>query len=213
MRKLVRRAICLFFVVSIIFQSAFAQGAKDELAGYNDQPSRLRGVIEKFDADVGILNRYYSAQTSPNRSARFKQLYNDELDLINRLNFDALNHDEQIDYLLFRNYLEHEQKELARRDAQLAEMAPLMPFARTISDMEDTRRTLKDLDPAKAAVTLNDLADQINKMPVKLTLKDAYTGKEIKRTVANRAARTVGELRNTLKRWYTFYNAYDPLFT
>ena len=55
---------------------------------------------------------------SPNRSARFRQLYGDELELINRLSFDALNHDEQIDYLLFKNYLEHEEKELTRYDAR-----------------------------------------------------------------------------------------------
>lgn len=34
-----------------------------------------------------------------------------------------------------------------------------------------------------------------------------------KRTVANRAARTVDSLRRTLKNWFTFYNAYDPMFT
>ena len=133
MRKHTRRAICLFFVLSIIFQSVFAQAAKDELAGYNDPPSRLRGVIEKFGEDYGILNRFYSAQTSPNRAARFKQFYGDELQLISGLNFDGLNHDEQIDYILFRNYLEHEQKGLERGNTQLAEMSPLMPFARTIS--------------------------------------------------------------------------------
>ncbi|MEP6789063.1 MAG: DUF885 family protein [Acidobacteriota bacterium] len=210
MRKLTQQATCLFFVLSVIFQSALAQGAKDELAAYNDPPSRLRGVIEKFDADVGILNRYYSAQTSPNRSARFAQLYKDELDLINRLNFDGLNHDEQIDYLLFRNYLEHEQKELARRDTQLAEMGSLIPFARTISDMEDTRRSLKDLDPAKAAVTLNDLAKQI--VATQKSFEGANAVKP-KRTVAYRAARTVDGLKRTLASWYRFYNLYDPMFT
>src|SRR5580765_8215928 len=107
MRKLTRRATCLFFVASIICQSVFAQAAKDELIAYNDPPSRLRGVIEKFDADVGILNRYYSAQTSPKRSERFRQLYSDELALLTGLDFDKLNHDEQVDYILFKNYLDH----------------------------------------------------------------------------------------------------------
>ena len=120
-----RRGICLFFVLSIICQTIFAQAAKDDLAGYNDPPSHLRGVIEKFGEDYGILNRFYTAQTSSNRSARFKQLYVDELNLINGLNFDGLNHDEQIDYLLFKNYLEHEQKEAARFDSQLAQPAAL----------------------------------------------------------------------------------------
>lgn len=205
-----RRFVCLFFVLSIISQSVFAQAAKDDLASYNDPPSRLRGVIEKFGEDYGILNRFYSAQTSPNRSARFKQLYADELGLINGLNFDGLNHDEQIDYLLFKNYLEHEQKEAARFDAQLAEMAPLIPFSRTISDLEDTRRTLKDIDSAKMAVLLNDLAKQI------VATQASFTGPNAvkpKRTVANRAARTVDGLKRTLASWYRFYNAYDPVFT
>src|SRR6478609_6955266 len=113
--------------------------------------SRLRSVIENFGEDYGILNRYYSATTSPNRSARFKQLYGENLTLLSKLDFDSLNHDEQIDYLLFKNYLDHEFKEQNRYDAQLAEMSSLIPFMRTISDLEDTRRTLKELDPTKAA--------------------------------------------------------------
>ncbi|MBK8303123.1 MAG: hypothetical protein IPK98_06915 [Chloracidobacterium sp.] len=69
--------VCFFVVLSIFVQMAVGQ--RDELAGYNDPPSRLRAVIERFDADVGILNRFYSAGTSPNRAARFRQLYSDGL--------------------------------------------------------------------------------------------------------------------------------------
>jgi uncharacterized protein (DUF885 family) len=181
-----------------------------DLAAYNDPPSRLRGVIERFDDDHDILNRFYSAPTSANRSARMKQLYSDELELLAKLDFDKLNHDEQVDYILFKNYLDHEIKEQVRYDAQLAEMAPLVPFAKTISDLEDTRRQLKDLDPAKAAVTLNDLARQIADTQKNFEGPQAL---KPKRTVANRAARTVDGLRRTLRSWYTFYNAYDPLFT
>ena len=210
MRIFARKFVCLSFVLSIVSQSIFAQTVKDDLAAYNDPPSRLRGVIERFDSDVGILNRFYSAQTSPNRSGRFRQLYSDELAVLAALNFDALNHDEQVDYVLFKNYLDHEQKELGRTEVQLTEMASLIPFSRNISDMEDTRRTLKDLDPAKAAVVLNDLVKQIAATQKSF---DAGGAVKPKRTVANRAARTVGELRNTLRRWYTFYNLYDPVFT
>ncbi len=207
---MMRRAISLFFVLSIIIQSAFAQGAKDELAAYNDPPSRLRGVIEKYDDDVGFLNRFYSAQTSPKRAARFKQIYSDELALLAGLNFDALNHDEQVDYILFKNYLDHEIKEQERATAQLAEMASLIPFAATINDLEDTRRSLKDIDPAKMAATLNDMAKQI------AATQAAFSGPNAakpKRTVANRAVRTVDGLKRTLRNWYTFHNLYDPVFT
>jgi len=206
--KIITKLICVCVVVSIFAQMAVGQ--RDELAEYNDPPSRLRGVIERFDADVGILNRFYSAGTSAKRSARFRQLYADGLTMLAGLNFDALNHDEQVDYVLFRNYLDHEQKELGRYDAQLAEMASMIPFAGTISYLEDSRRQLTPIDAAKSAALLNDLAKRIT------AVQRSFEQKEMpnpKRTVANRAARTVGELRGVLRRWYGYYNLYDPTFT
>jgi len=167
-------------------------------------------LIEKFNEDYGILNRFYSAQTSQNRSARLDQLYREELELLSRFGFEGLNHDEQIDYLLFKNYLEHEQMERVRFDAQLAEMAPLMPFAKSVNDLEDTRRKLETIDPAKTAALLTNM----NRVVV-ATQKSFDSGStpKPKRTVANRAAQTVGRLRATLRNWYTFHNAYDPVFT
>ncbi|HEY0426182.1 MAG TPA: DUF885 family protein [Pyrinomonadaceae bacterium] len=167
-------------------------------------------MIEKFSEDYGSLNRFYTAQTSPNRAARFRRLNADWLTLLSKQNFDALNADEQIDYLLFKNYLDHEQREIARYDKQLEEMSALIPFAKTISDLEDSRRRLETIDAAKTAALLNDLNKEIFK-----TQKAVEAGSiaKPKRTVANRAAQTVGSLRNTLKNWFNFYNAYDPTFT
>lgn len=202
------KRLSLILLTLIFVCPTFAQTV-DELANYNEPPSRLRGVIEKFGEDVGILNRFYSAQTSPNRAARFRQLYNDELALLERQDFNKLNHDEQVDYLLFHNYLRHELTELERGQKQLEEMSALIPFARTISDLEDTRRKLENIDSAKTAALLNDLAKTISQ-----TQRDIQSGKipVPKKTVANRAARTVAGLRLTLQRWNTFYTGYDPLF-
>ena len=181
----------------------------DELSAYNEPPSRLRGVIEKYGEDYGSINRFYTAQTSTIRAARFRQLYSDYLGVLGRVNFDSLNADEQVDYVLFRNYLEHEEKELVRFEKQFAEMAAILPFARTISDLEDTRRLLESIDPAKTAAVLNNLAKQI--ADTQKVLDDSRD--KPKRTVANRAARTLASLRLTLRNWYNFHNAYDPAFT
>lgn len=203
-----KRLIPAFFLL-ILVANTFAQTTGD-LSNYNEPPSRLRGVIEKFSEDYGSLNRFYTAQTSPNRAARFRRLNADWLTLLSKQNFDALNADEQIDYLLFKNYLDHEQREIARYDKQLEEMSALIPFAKTISDLEDSRRRLETIDAAKTAALLNDLNKEIFK-----TQKAVEAGSiaKPKRTVANRAAQTVGSLRNTLKNWFNFYNAYDPTFT
>ncbi len=203
------KRLTLILLTLILTFPTFAQTV-DELANYNEPPSRLRGVIEKFGEDVGILNRFYSAQTSPKRAARFRALYTDWLALLERQDFAKLNHDEQVDFVLFQNYLRHELKELERGQKQLAEMATLIPFAKTISDLEDSRRKLETIDSAKMAALLNELAKTIAQ-----TQKDIETGKtpKPKRTVANRAVRTIATLRFTLQRWNTFYNLYDPTFT
>ncbi len=204
MKRLTLITLTLIFATNL-----FAQ-PQDELANYNEPTSRLRGVIEKFGEDVRLLSRFYTAETSPNRAVRFRALYSDWQALLERQDFAKLNHDEQIDYLLFQNYLRHEQSELEREQKQLAEMSSIIPFAKTISDLEDTRRKLETIDSAKIAALFNALAKTISQ-----TQKDIEAGRIIKpkRTVANRAVRTIASLRQTLGRWNTFYTAYDPLYT
>ena len=207
--NLLRKNAAVFCLVTIIVNFTFAQ-TTDDLNNYNEPPSRLRGVIEKFSEDQGSLNRFYTAPTSTNRAARFRALNADWLALLSKQNFDALNHDEQVDYLLFKNYLDHEQRELARSAKQIEEMSALVPFAKTISDLEDSRRRLETIDAAKTAALLNDLNKAIFQTQKGI---EAGTIPKPKRTVANRAAQTVAALRQTLKNWFNFYNAYDPNFT
>ena len=204
--KHLQKTLTFFCLLLSAAGLVFAQS--DDLNNYNEPPSRLRGVIEKFAEDAGSLDRFYTARDSENRAKRFKAFYADWVNFLNRQNFDALNADEQIDYVLFKNYLAHEIKEADRRAWQLAEMSALLPFARTISDLEDARRRLDGVDPAKTAAALNELSKTIA-----ATQKAVEAGAKPKRTVANRAAQTIGGLRQTLKNWFSFYNAYDPQFT
>src|SRR5687767_5803506 len=80
-----------------VFGSVAGAQRVDELSTYNEPPSRLRGVIEKYREDYGSINRFYTAQTSAKRSARLRQLHADYLAILNRLNFSSLNPDERID--------------------------------------------------------------------------------------------------------------------
>ena len=211
MKRLKTLAVFLFLFTVIVnsFPIAAAQTI-DNLDDYNEPPSRLRGVIEKFSEDYGSLNRFYTAPTSPNRRARFKNLYDERLAFLTKQNFDTLNHDEQIDYLLFANFLRHEGRELERGNKQFDEMFALVPFAVTIGDLEDARRRLETIDSSKTAALLNDLKKQI--AATQKSIEENRVAKP-KQTVANRAAQTVASLRQTLKNWFTFHNNYDPLFT
>lgn len=198
--------IILFLCLSAVFTNA--QTIAD-LSNYNEPPSRLRGVIEKYSEDYGSLNRFYTAPTSLNRAARFRAFYSDWLAVLDKQNFDSLNHDEQIDYLLFKNYLAHELKEQERFNRQLEEMFALIPFAKIISDLEDSRRKLESIDSAKTATLLNDLNKNISE--TQKAIEENKVTKP-KKAVANRAARTVDSLRRTLRNWFNFHDGYDPTF-
>jgi len=204
-----RYFLSLLMLVLLTCQTSVVGQKSDSLAAYNEPPSRLRGLIEKYREDYGSVNRFYTAHTSATRIERIRRLYDDYLSILEGLNYDSLNFDEQIDHLLFKNYLDHERKALVRSERQIAEMAPILPFAKAISDLEDSRRRLESIDPASTAASLTALARQIDN-----TQKSLDDSKDKpKRTVANRSARTLAGLRLTLRNWYNFYNSYDPTFT
>lgn len=188
-----------------------------DLNDADSRPSEMRGVIERYSADRGSLARFYSVEASSARQARMKQFYSDWLATLAKLDFDSMSLDGRIDYLLFKNHLDHELRQLDLQVKALAEVAPLVPFAQTITDLEDARRRMEAIDSPKIAALFTRLARQIDatSKAVESVLKPDAKPDAVraKRTVANRAAVAIVSLRNTLKTWYGFYNGYDPMFT
>src|ERR1051325_5219420 len=185
--------------------------------------SEMRAAIERYTVDRGSLQRSFPVATSPARRERFRNLYNDRLASLQKLDFDSMSQDGKIDYILFRNHLEYELRQLDIQAKQLDEIQPLVPFAKTIIDFEETRRRMEPIDSAKIAATLNDLKKQVDARltAAEAALKPSRGGDtavptdalRVKKTVANRAVGAINGLRNTLRNWYTFYNGYDPVFT
>jgi uncharacterized protein (DUF885 family) len=172
--------------------------------------SEMRAMIERYSADRAIQNRSAPVDFSAAHSARMKQFYGEWLASIDRANFDAMGQDGRIDYLLFKNQLEYELRQLDTRAKNFAETSAFLPFAQTIIDLEESRRRMESIDSAKAAATLARLEKQIDQSRKAV---EADGARNVKKTVANRAAATADSLRNSLRAWFNFYNGYDPLFT
>ena len=179
--------------------------------------SEMRPIIEYYIADRGSLQRSFFVNNSPARRERFRKFYQDALDRIQKLNFDAMSEAGKVDYILFRNHLEHELRQLDIEEKQQAEIAPLIPFAKTIVDLEEARRRMDPIDSAKAATTLNALKKQVEdtRRQVEAGLRGGEGAEAIKpkKTVAFRAVNAINSLRGNLRNWYNFYNGYDPVFT
>ena len=130
----------------------------------------------------------------------------------------------KVDYLLLKNHLEYELRQLDIQAKQIDEMAPLIPFSKSITDLEEARRRMEPIDSAKAAATLTNLRKQIDE--VRKSLEAGLRPKrgsenkaegietiKVKKTVAFRAVGATNSLRTSLRNWYAFYDGYDPLFT
>jgi uncharacterized protein (DUF885 family) len=201
--------------------------------------SEMRSFVDRYVADRASLNRYFAVQApewseargsqgqrlaaemSPAYQARMKKFDTEWLDRLEKLDFDAMSEDGRIDFLLLKNYLTHDLRQLDIRAKDFAETASLVPYAQSILDLEESRRLMKPVDSRRTAEILDHLKKQVEETRRKLEaqIKPAGGGggqAEVagaKRSVANRAAATTEGLRNTLKTWFDFYNGYDPVFT
>jgi hypothetical protein len=172
--------------------------------------SEMRATIERYSADRAIQNRSAPIDYSPANSARMKQFYGEWLASLDRLDFDSMSQDGRIDYLLFRNQLNYELRQVDTRAANFAETAAFLPFAQTIIDLEESRRRMETMNPAKAAETLARLEKQIDTVRKSV---EADGARNVRKALANRAATTADGLRTSLRNWFNFYNGYDPLFS
>jgi hypothetical protein len=130
-----------------------------------------------------------------------------------------------VDYLLLKNHLDHELIQLDLDAAQFAEIEPLLPFAKSITELEEARRRMEPINSQKAAALLTELKKQLDekRKAVEAGLRsgnragEAETARadaaKVKKSVANRAVLGVGALRNNLRNWYGFYSGYNPMFT
>ncbi len=217
-----------------------AVAAADDL---DVSPSELRAMLERFAEDRGSLARVYAVRLSETRSARFQQFYTEWRDRLAKVNFDSLSLDGRVDYVLFKNHLDHQLLEIDIEAKRLAEMKPLIPFAAAIIELEEARRKMLAVDARRAAETLHRLKDEIEETQKRVeagirkeeragrgeraekdekSKEEGAKGEEeekkiepirVKKAVAHRGVGGVGSLRSTLRDWFRFYNEYDPVFT
>jgi uncharacterized protein (DUF885 family) len=173
--------------------------------------SEMRVMIERFVADRTTLTRAYAIERSASERERLTRFYREWLDRLPKLDFDSMSQEGRIDYLLFRNHLQHEVRQLELQAKAEAATAPLMAFAPVVIGLEESRRRMEPVDAAKAAAVLDALAKQVD--GARQSVEASLRAGPMKKTLGAEAAAAVAGLRGTLRRWFEFYNNYDPLFT
>ncbi len=168
--------------------------------------SELRPVIDRYEVELRDLSRVYPLPGSALRQTKLEKFYADQLQLLEKINFDSISQSGKVDYLLLRSRLEREQKQLLAEGQRETEIAPLIPFQQTIIGLEEARRRMETIDGQKSALALEKLVKDV------AVAKDSMSGVKKNPVALNGAAQRLEQLRTTLRGWYDFYALYDPKF-
>ncbi len=187
--------------------------------------SELADVIARFSADQTSLQRRYDAPDSKSQRARMRAFYTTWRERLTQLDFGKLSQEGKVDYVLLDNHLRYQLELMAREDVQTQEMAPLMPFADRLLELHDARRDLVSVNGQAAARTLAEVTRVVDSMRTLLeppaggaraagdSTRPRAVAPKVSRTVGNRAADQLDQIRNVVSQWYRFSSGYDPLFT
>ncbi len=223
-----------FLILFLAFASVSASRAAESV--------ELEETVRGYGADRFTLSRAYDLPWSQTRFERFDKLHRDWQSRLPQLNFDALNQQGRVDYLLLRNKLTSQLDDLALERERLKEMEELLSFRSIIQELEAARWRLAPLDAQVAATKVSEVAERVKKLkdrvekgkkakdekksdktndtaaassPKEKDEKDKPSEPPLKvsSSLARRAANAIHEVRGTLKTWYSFYDGYQPDFS
>jgi uncharacterized protein (DUF885 family) len=167
----------------------------------------MRDLIERYAVDRSTLEKSDQTPLSPTVRSRMQSFYSEWQRRLSETNFDGLQQEGRIDYLLLKNHLIHASRSLEQQQKEVNEAEALLPFAPVIVELSENLRNMRDIDPQKAAADLDRLNKRID------GLKTSISTVKLSRYVANRAANQVDQLKAALRTWFDFYNGYNPSFT
>ncbi len=181
-----------------------------------DPAPDMRDLIERFQVDDEDLRSFYRVPFSSGAAERRNAHLIEWMKRLDELapQFDALDRASQVDFLLLRNHVAASEVRLSYARARDAETLILLPFARELTALEESRRRLEPVDPRAAA----DALDAARKLVAEARRRaDPENGKDddaisVAKHVAYRAAGAVDRLRGSLKEWFTYRDGYEPEF-
>jgi uncharacterized protein (DUF885 family) len=229
---MLRLVVCAALGLLPFAALAQAPSRPDSLAGVpvlaplvGPSASELADVVDRFATDRNVLTRRYDADDSPDQRRRMRALYTGWQARLSEVDFGKLSPEGRVDYLLLARYLRHQVALLDRRDKMRAAEAPLLPFADRLLGLQDARRSLATIDPPAAARVLARATQEVDSLRTLFEPSPQARGDSTSRargggsapvvtkTVANRAADDLDDIRSVVGSWFRYYDGYDPVFS
>lgn len=201
------------FTAALLLTVAADAGAQRRIGMLPVGASELRDSVALYSTDRAALGRRWTVEYSPARRARFRTFYADWRARLAKIDFDKLSQEGRIDYVLLESKLRYELAAIGREEKLAGEMAPLVPFAQIVTELEETRRRFEKVDAPKAAKALAAIAAQSDSLAKAARAKPANSATRAERIVALRAIGYLEDLQGTMRNWNRFYAGYDPVYS
>jgi uncharacterized protein (DUF885 family) len=173
-------------------------------------------IARRYESDRELLSRFYDV-VSPDRFARVKRFDVDWAAELDKLDAGRLSPAAQTDLENLKSAIRADIGRLETEAASEASLAPLLPFADGLRRLEQSRRQMESMDAEKAALVLSQALEQISQTRAALEaglLDEPKPGAlKVGPDTAVRGVAALEALDKILRRWFGFYNGYDPLFT
>ncbi|AEE53403.1 DUF885 family protein [Haliscomenobacter hydrossis] len=210
-----KKPLTLFFAGMLCLHFLYAQTSTLYL-----QTSEMNHQMVQYDADKGSLMRFYatsnpmesrgqvSSYNSPERRQRLLQLIADNLKQLEQVEFDKMNINGKVDYLLFKRNLEDEQYKLQQEQSNYGQIVRFLPFSDRIYTLAKPRARGVSVNAQEVAKEMDGILKAV--MQANEKLKEA---EGVEQHLATLASEAVKGLQGVLKSYFAFYNAYDPQFS
>ena len=172
-------------------------------------------LVQRFRLDSRSMGRLYTVDNGAVLHASYKRFYDEWLAELDKLPFDSFGVDDRLDWVMLRNQIQFEQRELDAAAKRYKEAAPLVPFLQPLINLAETRRLMKSQDGAASAAVLNKaIADVQQAQEALLAAPGFKSAKPLApRSTASRAMLILDAASEDLKAWHDYYAGFDPVMT
>jgi uncharacterized protein (DUF885 family) len=180
-------ALALLLLSGLPATAASGSGSSSSALAGRARNSNLQDLVREFGTDWSAVGRFYDLPWSETRFDRLEALFKEWKDRLAEVDFDALNQQGRIDYILMRNKVQHELAELSLSRKRLTEMEEMLSFRAPVQKLERSRWRMESVDAQAAASDVSTLPDKIKKLRERIEKgkKKKDKGEEDKSKVAD----------------------------
>ncbi|KAJ4212424.1 hypothetical protein NW759_011811 [Fusarium solani] len=164
--------------------------------------------VIRVQADLGELGEFYNIDIASRRYEALENYYENELELLTKIDFDGLDQEGKVDYIMLRTFHTRQLNNLDLQKASQEKFYPLLPFADDLIGLLEARQDVEPMKAKETAKTLNDITKSISEVQTKVEDRKF----NVTETTGYLASKAIKGLLEHFAEWFTFYSTYDPLF-